>query len=508
LQKIKIVSRASALAKIQAKIVGKQLVDCYPNLKVECYTATTSADKNMKINISNSNSVGLFTKDISEKIINKKYDIAIHSWKDVPVEPSSKTEIIGTVDRGDMRDVLIFKKDILENKEKEVLKILSSSPRRKHSLEAYLPKLVPFNFNRLMFLNVRGNIETRLRKFVQGNSDGIVMAKVAIDRILESNDKKAIDFIKNIIGNNKWIILPLSIFPTAPGQAAIGIEARKDRKDLKSLINKINNKVVFDNVLKEKNILSKYGGGCQQKIGVSIFSQNSKTILCMKGRTEQGVDINKHDFFNQKTDKNFKNVQQELLYPLRHDKNLFQRVQTFNNEKTSMLSESFVYISRKNVVDSVYKLKDSNYFWTSGLKCWYHAVKKGYWINGSSDSMGNHEMKDLKNFIPEQIPLYNLSHSKATSINFELLPTYELKVNKDVLENLSIKGKKYFYWMSPAQFKLVVERYPEILDANHSSGFGKTFDYLKTKLPNHSAVECFLSYEHWLSYYKKENSYE
>ena len=130
-------------------------------------------------------------------------------------------------------------------------------------------------------------------------------------------------------------------------------------------------------------------------------------------------------------------------------------------------------------------------------------MKKGYWINGSSDSMGNHKLKDLKNFVPEQIPRFNLSHTKATSNNDELIPTYELKVNEDALENLSIKGKKYFYWMSPVQFEVLVERYPEILNAKHSSGFGKTFDYLKTKLPNPSAIECFLSYEHWLSYYKK-----
>ena len=71
------------------------------------------------------------------------------------------------------------------------------------------------------------------------------------------------------------------------GQGAIGIEARKDRKDLKTIINKITNKIVFDNVLKEKNILNKYGGGCQQKIGVSIYSQNGRTIFSMKGKTNK-----------------------------------------------------------------------------------------------------------------------------------------------------------------------------------------------------------------------------
>ena len=432
------------LAKIQAEIVGKQLENCLPELEIEYHTSTTIADRNMKINIAEAESVGLFTKDISDKLINKKFDIAVHSWKDVPVEPSTKTEIIGTVNRGDMRDVLIIKKDIAKNQKKEVFQILSSSPRRKHNLALYLPRLVPFNFDHLRFLDVRGNIETRLRKFVQGDSDAIVMAKVAIDRILESNDNKAIEFIKNIISKNKWIILPLSIFPTAPGQGAIGIEARKDRKDLKTIINKITNKIVFDNVLKEKNILNKYGGGCQQKIGVSIYSQNGRTIFSMKGQTEQGDDINKHDFFSQGSDKNCKNIPQKLLYPLQDDKNLFQRVQILNNEKISKLSDSFIYISRKNVLDNVHKLKDSNYLWASGLKCWYHAVKKGYWINGSSDSMGNHKLKDLKNFVSEQIPRFNLSHTKATSNNDELIPTYELKVNEDALENLSIKGKKIF----------------------------------------------------------------
>ena len=78
------------LAKIQAKIVGNQLKGCYPELKIEYHTATTNADRNKEMSIAKSDSTGLFTKDISEKIISKKYYIAIHSWKDLPIEPSKK----------------------------------------------------------------------------------------------------------------------------------------------------------------------------------------------------------------------------------------------------------------------------------------------------------------------------------------------------------------------------------------------------------------------------------
>ena len=74
------------LARIQARILGKQLEKHFPNREIEYHTATASADRNMDINISSSNSVGIFTNDISNKIINNKYDIAVNSWRDVHIK--------------------------------------------------------------------------------------------------------------------------------------------------------------------------------------------------------------------------------------------------------------------------------------------------------------------------------------------------------------------------------------------------------------------------------------
>ena len=491
------------LAKIQARIIGDKLRGSCPDLVPEYYTSTTNADENIGMSISSSDSVGLFTKDISEKIINAEYDIAVHSWKDLPIEPSDKTEIIGTVDRGDIRDVLFVKRDTAESKKKDTIQILSSSPRRKHNLEISLSELVPFQFNYLTFSDVRGNIETRLKKFIDGDFDGIVMAKVAIDRILESDDHQAKDFIRKVINQNKWLILPLSIFPTAPGQAAIGIEARKDRSDLKKLVNKINNERVFNNVIKEKNILSEYGGGCQQKIGVSIYSKKSKQIFSMRGLTEQGKKINKYDFLDTPKGKKHRKIHEKLLYPLQNDKNLFSRVNLNNDDKVNKLKNSLIYLGRKNVLDNKFRINSNNYIWTSGLKCWAYASKMGYWINGSSDSLGNNIFEEVKNFFHNDIELYSLSHLKTISSNYNVIATYELKVNKNIIRDLQIHGKKYFYWMSPVQFDTLIEYYPEIINANHSCGFGKTYDYLKNKLPKPDQIKCFLSYEHWLSHYKE-----
>ena len=137
-----------------------------------------------------------------------------------------------------------------------------------------------------------------------------------------------------------------------------------------------------------------------------------------------------------------------------------------------------------------------------------HAVGLGYWINGSSDSMGESDLNDLKFFIPNNVSKYSLTHSKAKSKNYELVTTYELKVNDDILKNLQIEDKEYFYWMSPTQFEIITTYYPEILNKNHSSGFGKTYDFLRKRLPNPDEISCFLSYDHWISYYKKESNHE
>ena len=496
------------LAKIQAKIIGKSLVNKNPSLSIEYHVKTALADRNSNLSLLTSNSIGLFTKDISKQIITGQCDIAIHSWKDLPVELSKETKIIATVDRGDMRDVLIVKKETAKCRSKANIQILSSSPRRQHNLKKILPNIVPFKYNDISFHEVRGNIETRLKKFVQGDADGIVMAKVAIDRILESDDNKAKKFINSVLNDNKWLILPLSVFPTAPGQGAIAIEARKDRSDVKQLLKTINNKDVYRKVDHEKLILSQYGGGCQQKIGISIWSERGHDIYSMTGLTENGKEIKEFDFFNKIEDDSAYKFSEKSVYPDNKGNQIFKRNKVDANDELKLLKKSFVYLSRKNVIDDISTISDSNYFWTSGMKCWEHASKMGYWINGTSDSMGDKHLEDLENFIPKNIARFKLSHSKAYEENYKLIPTYDLKVIVESIKNLEIDNKRHFFWMSSYQFDTILKYFPEIISADHSSGFGKTFDHLKHKLPNSSNVKCFLSFEHWLSYHKKESENE
>ena len=500
---ISIVSRASSLATIQAKIVGDRIKEILPDISIRYHTTKTDADINININISDPSEIGIFTRDISTRVIDGECDLAVHSWKDLPIEPSNKTEIIGTLDRGDMRDVIIMKPKTASLELKKEIKILTSSPRRRFNLGQVLPKLIPVKFKNINCIDIRGNIQTRLKKFESGNEDAIILAKVALDRLIEFGNEDIKKYIKSVLRKNKWSILPLSIFPTAPGQGAIAIEAKKDNKLLKGIIKKINSYDAFKNVQKEKLTLSKYGGGCHQKIGTSVWDENGTKLISLVGMSHDLKPL-KNFGLNKPYDKTVKLNENNRLYPTQNDEKFFNRKAIDNSKKIKNIKDSLIYLSRKNVLDKVEYIDSSNILWTSGINCWKNAVSRGYWIHGTSDSFGERRSINVENFLSKNLPRYKLSHDKSSSDNYELIPVYELNVKKSIIKNLNLNDKTHFFWMSPLQFDLALDFFPEIINGNHSCGFGRTYDHIKAKVPSGEKVKRFHSYTSWLEFYNGE----
>ena len=502
-KKLKILSRKSELAKIQANLVGNAIKEIYKHTSIEFHTSESTADLDQTIKISSSDQIGLFTKDISQKLINDDFDIAVHSWKDVPIKPTVETSVVCTLERGDMRDIIIFKKGILA-REMGSLEILTSSPRRQYNLSKVLPGLIPLKVNKLSFKEIRGNIETRLKKFDEGNSHAIIIAKVALDRILQFGEFDIKKRIKGIIQKNKWLVLPISLFPTAPGQGAIGIEVKKNRNNLIKFLNKINFKKNYQNVLEEKKIMSQYGGGCQQKIGVSIWEKHGEQITSLSGKTEQGKILNQYSLLKHiKLDA--KELKDKNLYPIKGtNENIFERQLIDNTKKIKGIKKSLIYLSRKNVLENSKNIHKSNIIWTSGISCWKTAVKKGIWVNGSSDSLGESEPLNISNLISSSTNHFKLSHSKASSLNFKLIPTYHLVLKKDVIKKIDIKNIDRFYWMSSFQFDEFLKFYPGIISKKHSCGLGNTFNHIAKIIPKNNKIIPYLSYKNWLKNNLKE----
>jgi len=497
MNELRIISRKSTLAKLQAVEVAKVIEKKFPSLKIVFKTKETSGDLDLTTPLHKMPEMGVFTSDIREELLSNKADIAVHSWKDLPVDLEQGTEVVATINRADSRDVLIFKKDSLKKKK---INIFTSSPRRQENLSKFLKKALPFEISSLSFSDIRGNILTRFLKLKNSDSDGLVLAKAALDRLLfpKTEISSELKSLKNDLKEFLWMVIPSSQNPCAPGQGALAIEVKSGNSKIIKLINKINDLDVLKDVEAERKKLKKFGGGCHQKIGVSIENHPLGKIITEKGLTPENELIDNRSFqpFKKGLSK-FKYPVNDYFPKLKKDFSFFTRSKIEQGIKEiETMSNSGLYISRASSIEKGTSIDFSNVVWTSGIENWFKLAKKGIWVNGSSDNLGEEQSKPSSFF--KKVSWFLVSHEDSDPKDKKLLATYKLVPKKDI-EDLS--RYSHFYWMSISSFREALKRFPGIKNAEHSCGLGKTFDELNKLYPN--KIKPFLNYEDWLEKVKE-----
>jgi hydroxymethylbilane synthase len=242
-EKIIIGSRGSRLAMIQAEYVAAELRATCPDKEFEIRKIVTGGDRNRSIQLGSINSIGIFTKELEEALLDERIDIAVHSLKDMPTIIPEQLCLAGVLERSDPRDVLITHGERL-NALKTGSRIGTGSLRRSIQLSICRPDLV--------IRNIRGNIETRLKKIQSGEVDGVILAAAAMIRL----------------GWEKRITQYLSVddFLPSAGQGVIGIETRQSDDDINELVSQINNFPTWQCVIAERVFLNTLGGGCRAPI--------------------------------------------------------------------------------------------------------------------------------------------------------------------------------------------------------------------------------------------------
>ncbi len=494
--KIRVLSRKSDLAIIQAREFSEYLQSKHPFVEIDFLTRSTSGDKDLKTPLSEMPTEGVFTNDLRDELINNKCDLIVHSWKDLPIEVGDKTKIAATLKRADKRDILFLKKNKTMDSNK--ITILCSSPRRQYNLENFIKNYLPQKFDKVNFANIRGNIPTRFRKFLENpDSDGFIVAKAAIDRLLLNNYSEFNELkttLKKYINECLWSVLPLSINPCSPGQGALAIETRIKDNELNKILNDINVSKDYSNVIEERNILKNYGGGCHQKIGVSYISHKLGLVVSKRGEDESGNHFESWDLVNSK-DFNFSCNNINEIYPedLKSYK-IFSRKQLNENiSDVSNLENKCIYISRISSIQDDIKLRSNNIIWASGLRTWKNLAERGMWVNGTSDGLGEdfeNNINSLTNF-----PWIKLTHSDSPDSSIKnKIETYRLE---PIGFEIDIQKKKYFYWMSSSAFKATIEKYPEIIKKYHFCGPGNTYNEILKILGGDKNLFVELSYDSW-----------
>lgn len=265
--KIIIGTRGSELALSQTKEIVDRLKSVHPYLELFIKIIKTEGDKLKNEPLTRIGGKGIFTKEIEKALLKKEIDIAVHSAKDLPTDLPKELVIAAVIKRHDPHDCLITKdKEKLENLKKGA-RIGTGSLRRKTQLLNYRK-----DFN---IVDIRGNITTRMKKLK--DLDGIILSVCGLNRL----------YGEKVPGTYFMDIIPYSIMLPAAGQGALGVETRKNDKNILNLLKPLNDLDSQLAVQAERSFLSKLGGGCQVPMGcLAAVNKNKIKLRVRIGATE------------------------------------------------------------------------------------------------------------------------------------------------------------------------------------------------------------------------------
>jgi hydroxymethylbilane synthase len=259
LKRIVIGTRSSKLALWQAEWVAVSLRRIHPDLEVIIQHITTKGDVVADVPLPKIGDKGLFTREIETALLAGQIHLAVHSLKDLPTELPSGLAIGAITAREDARDVLISRHGVGLDDLPRGARIGTSSLRRGAQLAAHRPEA--------QIVNLRGNVDTRLRKAATDDYDAIVLAAAGVlrlglaDRIVE--------------------YLPIGVMLPAVGQGAMAVEARQDDADTLALVADLDHAPTRAATDAERAFLRALGGGCH--VPIAAYGETHGDALRLRG---------------------------------------------------------------------------------------------------------------------------------------------------------------------------------------------------------------------------------
>lgn len=237
---LRVGTRRSALARTQTQFIVARLSSLHSTTKIEVVEVLTTGDQMLDASLANMPDKGVFVKEIEDKLLAGEIDLAVHSMKDMPTELPRGLKIGAYPERADPRDVLVTRLATDLREMANGATIGTGSARRQAQLLQYRSDL--------NVCDIRGNIDTRLKKARTPEYDGIILAAAGLARM-------------------GWLeqvreYLSCSVMIPAVGQGTLGIEIREDDRDVERLVAPLNDPSAEKSCQAERTFLAGMGGGC------------------------------------------------------------------------------------------------------------------------------------------------------------------------------------------------------------------------------------------------------
>ncbi|MEM9267158.1 MAG: hydroxymethylbilane synthase [Cyanobacteria bacterium P01_F01_bin.13] len=257
---IRIGSRKSQLALVQTHWVQGELQKRFPEINFEVKTMETQGDKILDISLSKIGDKGLFTQELEDDMLDGTVDFAVHSLKDLPTRLPEGLMLGCVTEREDPADALVVH-------EKHAGKTLDQLPEGAIIGTSSLRRLAQLrhHFPGFEFKDIRGNLNTRLRKLDEGQYDAIILAVAGLKRL--------------DMGDRIQQVVPATISLHAVGQGALGIECRSGDDEILTVIKSLEHLPTAQRCYAERAFLRELEGGCQVPIGVNTVIEGDTLTL-------------------------------------------------------------------------------------------------------------------------------------------------------------------------------------------------------------------------------------
>jgi hydroxymethylbilane synthase len=256
LRHLRIGTRGSLLARWQAEFVRKQLF-AGAGIEAEIIVIKTSGDKLQTSSLSQIGGQGIFVKELEEALLEETIDLAVHSVKDVPTDTPSRLMFPAVCRREDVRDCLVAANGATLATLRQGARVGTGSLRRQAQLRRLRPDLD--------VRDLRGNVDTRLRKVESGEYEAVMLAKAGLDRLG--------------LSNRITETMDPEVFLPAVGQGAIAVECRLRDTEASELLAGLDDAETRMAIIAERSLLSALQGGCQVPLGAWARNERGELVL-------------------------------------------------------------------------------------------------------------------------------------------------------------------------------------------------------------------------------------
>jgi hydroxymethylbilane synthase len=263
--KIRLGTRGSALARWQADWVAGELLR--RGVEVELVPISTTGDRQQGP-IGALGGTGLFTKEIQRALVDARIDLAVHSLKDLPTEEVPGLCLAAVPQRAPVWDVLVSRDGLTFDQLPRGATLGTSSLRRQSQLRQARPDLQP--------QEIRGNVDTRLRKLHEGQYEALVLAQAGLTRL-------------GLQAHITQVFAAATLLP-AVGQGALGLETRSDDRSTRQAVEQLNDAESYQGVIAERAMLAALRGGCLAPIAAWGRIESGRLVLTGRVLSADGAE--------------------------------------------------------------------------------------------------------------------------------------------------------------------------------------------------------------------------